>query len=104
MKIVRTEDAPHASPEGRVHFTSPVGMTRLLEIEGKALVRVVHVAFEPGARTYWHAHPAGQILHVVKGTGLIQTWEDLDSRQKAQVIRPGEIVRYKPNMRAGILP
>lgn len=40
MKIVRTEDAPHASPEERVHFTNSVGMTRLLEIEEKALVRV----------------------------------------------------------------
>jgi 4-carboxymuconolactone decarboxylase len=34
------------------------------------------VTFEPGARTAWHAHPAGQILIVTAGTGRVQRWGD----------------------------
>jgi quercetin dioxygenase-like cupin family protein len=37
-------------------------------------VSVGRVTFEPGARTAWHTHPAGQILIVTAGTGWIQQW------------------------------
>jgi len=30
------------------------------------------VTFQPGARSHWHTHPAGQILYVLKGCGLTQ--------------------------------
>ena len=32
---------------------------------------VTTVFFTPGARTYWHSHEKGQILHVLAGRGLI---------------------------------
>jgi hypothetical protein len=31
-----------------------------------------HVTFEPGARSAWHTHPAGQVLIVTSGTGWVQ--------------------------------
>ena len=31
------------------------------------------VEFQPGSRTHWHSHPAGQYLFVTTGTGLAQT-------------------------------
>jgi len=31
-----------------------------------------HVTFEPGSRTAWHTHPAGQILIVTFGQGRVQ--------------------------------
>lgn len=31
------------------------------------------VAFDPGARTDWHSHTAGQFIYVVDGRGLIVT-------------------------------
>lgn len=31
-------------------------------------IAVNRVFFEPGARTHWHTHPEGQILHVITGT------------------------------------
>jgi quercetin dioxygenase-like cupin family protein len=31
-------------------------------------VAVNRVFFEPAARTHWHTHPEGQILHVITGT------------------------------------
>ncbi len=34
----------------------------------------VYVTFEPGARSAWHMHPAGQHLIVTAGVGWIQEW------------------------------
>jgi quercetin dioxygenase-like cupin family protein len=32
------------------------------------------VTFEPGARSAWHTHPAGQRLVVTAGVGITQEW------------------------------
>ena len=40
--------------------------------EPPSRIRVNIVRFAPGARTAWHAHVAGQTLHVTEGVGLIQ--------------------------------
>lgn len=34
-------------------------------------VNVLGVQFSPGARTDWHSHPAGQVLHVIAGSGVV---------------------------------
>jgi quercetin dioxygenase-like cupin family protein len=36
-------------------------------------VTINTVAFNPGARTFWHSHERGQILQVLAGCGLIQS-------------------------------
>jgi 4-carboxymuconolactone decarboxylase len=46
------------------------------------------VTFEPGARTAWHSHPAGQLLIVTAGTGRVQRWGD-----RIEEIRTGDVVR-----------
>ena len=97
MKIVSKEDAPRAVPEEREFFTGRVGMTPLVSIDEKILVRVVTVSFEPRARTHWHTHPAGQVLHVVKGTGWVQTWEEKENGKKAKVICPEDVVYIPPD-------
>lgn len=49
------------------------------------------VTFEPGARTAWHTHPAGQTLVVVSGLGWAQKeGEDI------QEIQPGDVVYFDP--------
>ena len=45
-------------------FTGQVWMDELATLPGTA-VRTLRVTFSPGARTAWHAHPGGQVLHVV---------------------------------------
>jgi quercetin dioxygenase-like cupin family protein len=35
-------------------------------------VRVSFVRFQPGAKTHWHSHGGGQVLHVVDGEGRAQ--------------------------------
>lgn len=34
-------------------------------------VTAIGVLFEPGARTFWHSHPDGQVLYVASGSGRV---------------------------------
>jgi quercetin dioxygenase-like cupin family protein len=52
------------------------------------------VTFEPGARSAWHTHPAGQRLVVTAGVGLTQEWGG-----PVQVIRPGDVVWCPPGVK-----
>lgn len=50
------------------------------------------VTFEPGARTAWHTHPAGQTLIIVSGLGRVQK-----AGSPMEEIRPGDVVWIEPN-------
>lgn len=52
------------------------------------------VTFEPGARSAWHTHPAGQRLVVTSGVGLTQEWG-----KPVQMIRPGDVVWCPPGVK-----
>lgn len=52
------------------------------------------VTFEPGARSAWHTHPAGQRLVVSSGVGLTQEWG-----KPIQVVRPGDVVWCPPGVK-----
>lgn len=52
------------------------------------------VTFEPGARSAWHTHPAGQRLVVMSGVGLTQEWG-----KPVQEIRPGDVVWCPPGVK-----
>ncbi len=53
---------------------------------------VASVTFEPGARAFWHNHPAGQTILVTDGRGLYQ--------EKGKAVRPlnkGDVVLCNPD-------
>ena len=52
------------------------------------------VTFEPGARTFWHTHPAGQRLLILSGEGLIGTPDG-----KVERVHPGDIVWCPPGLK-----
>ena len=52
------------------------------------------VTFEPGARTAWHTHPAGQTLIVTAGVGWVQ-----QSGGEPQQIQPGDVIWIPPNVK-----
>ena len=54
-------------------------------------IQILRVHFTPGARTAWHSHPDGQLLHVIAGEGWVQSAEGV-----AEVIRAGDTVRVDP--------
>lgn len=53
---------------------------------------VGNVYFEPGARSNWHTHPAGQILIITDGVGYHQI-----EGQPRETIRKGDVVWCPPN-------
>ncbi|HYF86163.1 (R)-mandelonitrile lyase [Azospirillum sp.] len=52
------------------------------------------VTFEPGARSAWHTHPAGQILIVTTGIGWVQ--EEGGAKRE---IRPGDVIWTPPGVK-----
>ncbi len=54
-------------------FTGDVWFDVLAKGEGSSRLRVNMVRFAPGARTAWHRHAVGQVLHVTEGVGLVQS-------------------------------
>jgi quercetin dioxygenase-like cupin family protein len=54
-------------------------------------VMINNVFFAPGARTNWHRHENGQVLHVTAGAGLICT-----EGERPQRLRAGDTVWVPP--------
>jgi quercetin dioxygenase-like cupin family protein len=69
MKIVRTGHGKQMGPTE--WFTGEVWLEKVAIGPRPPRLTVMKVRFPPGARTAWHTHPAGQILHVIEGSGLI---------------------------------
>ena len=53
-----------------------------------------NVYFEPGARSNWHSHPAGQILIITDGFGYHQI-----EGQPIEIIKKGDVIKCPPNVR-----
>jgi quercetin dioxygenase-like cupin family protein len=53
-----------------VTFTGTVFLDPVLQAAG---IAVNDVTFTPGARTFWHRHPGGQLLIVKAGRGVVVT-------------------------------
>src|SRR5262249_61523504 len=64
---------------------------RLMRGPDPARVEIVHVTFEPGARTAWHTHPLGQTLIVTTGKGWVQHWGG-----PVEEVTPGDVVWFPP--------
>lgn len=76
------------------YFTGAVRVEMLFAPQGARDFGAARVTFEPGARSAWHSHPAGQTLVVTEGTGWVQT-EGGERRE----IKPGDVVWTPPGVR-----
>jgi len=75
-------------------YSGQVVIDELAIAERPCPLVVNRVLFMPGARTVWHAHPMGQVLHVVMGVGEFQR-----EGEPIITIKPGDTVLVKPNER-----
>ena len=89
MFVVR--DHPESSPAPAERFTGQVFVDELVIASPPSRLRAFSVHFTPGARSAWHSHPYGQILHVLEGVGRVQA-EGGPPRE----IRPGDTVLTLP--------
>ena len=72
-------------------FTGGVRIDPLFPKQEATKAAGAMVTFEPGARTAWHTHPAGQTLIVVAGLGLMQV-EGCDIIE----MQSGDVVYFEP--------
>jgi quercetin dioxygenase-like cupin family protein len=84
--------ASTAGPEE--YFTGRVRVDPVWAADAHIHTSGAWVTFEPGARSAWHTHPAGQRLVVLSGVGLTQEWG-----KPLQVIRPGDVVACPPGVK-----
>lgn len=71
--------------------TGEVRVDVLATPEGPSRLRVENDHFAPGARTHWHRHPLGQVLHITAGAGLVQR-----RGGPIEAVRTGDTVRIGP--------
>lgn len=92
------EIVPGAAKQSRKgpaeYFTGAVGIDEIARGVEPSRVRLYRVSFTPGARTAWHTHPVGQVLHVLTGEGLAQA-----EGGPVRAIHPGDTIRFAPGER-----
>jgi len=90
-----TRGGEQASTTGPAeYFTGRARVDPLFPANEDIKASGAYVTFEPGARSAWHTHPAGQRLVVTSGVGLTQEWG-----KPVQVIRPGDVVWCPPGVK-----
>jgi 4-carboxymuconolactone decarboxylase len=85
MKVIRAVEALSGGEEGTGTFSGRVTLRSLARIDQPAGMAVVH--FHEGARTHWHSHAGGQVLHVLTGRGRVQS-----EGQPVEELLPGDFV------------
>lgn len=75
-------------------FTGNAYNVGLVDADHIYTTAVGNVYFEPGARSNWHSHPAGQILMITDGIGYHQI-----EGQPIEIIKKGSVIKCPPNVR-----
>jgi len=89
MEVTRERRESGRGPAER--FTGEVWMDEVAAALAPSRVRFLSVHFAPGARTAWHTHPVGQVLHVTEGEGRVQRRDG-----PVELIRTGDTVLIEP--------
>lgn len=84
--VKRVETIPHVKGSDKV-FTGSVQVVPLADSVPGMPVASAYVIFEPGARSFWHTHPTGQVLVIVEGEGRSGVYG-----QKVSVLKKGDVV------------
>jgi quercetin dioxygenase-like cupin family protein len=93
MSIARAGSQPSSKGPAQ-NFSGSVRVDPLFAPHAPSATAGAYVTFEPGARSGWHTHPAGQVLIVTAGVGRVQRWGG-----KVEEIRPGDVVWTPPGVK-----
>lgn len=87
----------HTAVYGSAKFIGRVRVDPLFNADNDMPCSAAYVTFEPGARSAWHTHPAGQRLIVTSGVGLTQ-----QEGKPVQVIRAGDVISCPADVNTGM--
>lgn len=76
------------------YFTGNVQGERLFPSNDTTHFSGAYVTFEPGARSAWHTHPAGQHIVVTDGVGRSQVWGG-----PVEEIKAGDVIWCPPGVK-----
>jgi quercetin dioxygenase-like cupin family protein len=93
IEIIPNESRPSARGSAQ-NFTGSVVVDPLFAATAHTRASGGLVTFEPGARSAWHSHPAGQTLIVTSGIGWVQAWGG-----ERQEIKPGDVIWTPPGVK-----
>ncbi len=85
-------DGVEWAPAPAENFTGDVWFGSMSLSDDPDGLNVLGVQFSPGARTDWHYHPGGQVLHVVSGSGLVAN----ESGERVEMAA-GDTITTPPN-------
>src|SRR5256886_6406467 len=89
MEIIRSR--PQTTNPPPEWFTGRAYIDQITPPDGASRLRTFRVHFTPGARTAWHTHPHGQVLHVTDGVGRVQR-----RGGPVEQLHVGDTVRIEP--------
>jgi len=90
---ITSADARTAARGPQTAYTG-VGIAELLfRANDKSNMTMAEISFEPGSRTAWHNHPAGQYLYITSGVGWVQA-----RGEKKRAVKTGDVVWTPPGV------
>jgi quercetin dioxygenase-like cupin family protein len=84
---------PQGNKITNAYFTGTAYLQMLTNADSLNDISVGNVTFEPGARTNWHIHPAGQIILVTDGVGYYQ-----EQGHPRKILHKGDQIKCPPNV------
>lgn len=75
------------------NFTGSAWLKILVVADSLNQTSIGSVTFEPGARTNWHSHPAGQIILALDGVGYYQ-----EKGSPKKIVKKGDAVKCPPGI------
>lgn len=86
MRLIERSSRPPSGSDP-ANFVLPATTQRVLGADDGQVVRLYRVAFDEGARTYWHAHDAPQLLYGLRGRCVV-----VDRGGMELVLEAGDLV------------
>jgi quercetin dioxygenase-like cupin family protein len=92
--VIIRSGSPEPAKGPAENFTGDVTVQPLFGGEDTAPYTGAYVTFQPGARSAWHTHPAGQRLVVTEGVGRTQ-----QEGGPVEEFRAGDVIWCPPGVR-----